>query len=144
MFGRILAVALVVTGCVGGIASCGGDDDVIDPADIDCSQETPKTYDQLTIIPKCTNCHASTRTNVDLEDKDTSPQSRHGATAGYDYDTEALAKAAKDLGASDVGGVGDHEMPPVDEPRHTDGGKGIPSATAAEKKDFIVWAKCAP
>lgn len=141
MLGRVLLAALALTAL--GAASCGGgsDDDV---GEIDCSKETPKTYDQLTIIAKCTNCHASTRTNLDLEDMDTSPTSRHGATAGYDYDTEALAKAGKDLGANDVAGTGDHDMPPVDEPRHTDGGKPIPSATQAEKKDFVVWARCAP
>ena len=138
MLGRILGLAVAAT-CVGGLASCGGGDEVLT---VDCATATVKPYAELTIIAKCTNCHASSRTNVDLEDKDTSMTSRHGATQGYDYETEELAKQTAAAAAQDVAGDGAHVMPPIDEPRHTDNGGAIPDATDAEKKDFIAWATC--
>ena len=143
MVRRMLAVAAVVAfgGAVGLAATtgCGGSSGV---PTIDCTKTPPKSFSQLTILTKCNNCHASTRTNVGTADNQPDG-SRHGATAGFDYDSYDNTKANKIAAQDDVAGVGLHLMPPSDDPRwHVDGGGKPPTITEQEKQDFYAWVQC--
>jgi hypothetical protein len=140
MLGKLLATGLLGAGVLGIAAmssACGSSDTTA----VDCTADTPKKYSELSgVMAKCTNCHATTRTG----------DQRHGATVGYDYDTYDAAKMAAQLGASDVDGTGANIMPPVGQncpkaggPACTvDNGGAVPSLSATEKKDFLVWAQC--
>lgn len=140
MLGKLLATSLLGAGLVG-LAAFGSACGDSSGGPIDCTKETPKTYTAIaSAINKCTNCHSSTRTG----------DARHGATVGYDYDTYDLAKQAAQLGASDVDGSGANIMPPIGQncpkaggpPCAVDNGGAVPSLTATEKQDFLVWAEC--
>lgn len=123
---RLLLVGLIYLA-----AGCGdkAEGDVELPA-VDCAKETVPTYEEVTLFKTtCVNCHASTKTG----------DARKGlgaeaATTGIDFDTYAAAKtsamsAADELYESDRGA-----MPPED--------SKLPAATAAEKRQVLVWAKC--
>jgi len=98
--------------------------------EVNCGAETVPKYSEVTLFKtSCVNCHASTKTG----------DARKGlgaeaATAGIDFDTYAAAKtsamsAAEELYEDDRGA-----MPPED--------SSLPAATAAEKRQVLVWAKC--
>jgi mono/diheme cytochrome c family protein len=97
---------------------------------VDCATETVPTYMEVSLFKTtCVSCHASTKTG----------DARKGlgaeaATVGIDFDTYAAAKtsamsAAEELYEGDRGA-----MPPED--------SKLPAATAAEKRQVLVWAKC--
>lgn len=123
---------LLLVGLVYFAIGCGDDakeEEVTLPA-VDCAQETVPTYGDVTLFKTtCVNCHASTKTG----------DARKGlgaeaAPAGIDFDTYAAAKtsavsAAEELYEDDRGA-----MPPED--------SMLPAATAAEKRQVLVWAKC--
>jgi hypothetical protein len=123
---RILLVGLIYFA-----AGCGdkAEGDAELPA-VDCAKETVPTYADVTLFKTtCVTCHASTKTGDARKGPGAEP-----ATAGIDFDTYAAAKtsaisAADELYESDRGA-----MPPED--------SGLPAATAAEKKQVLVWAKC--
>jgi hypothetical protein len=123
---RLLLVGLIyfAAGC-----SDNAEGDAELPA-VDCAKETVPTYDDVTLFKTtCVNCHASTKTG----------DARKGmgavaATAGIDFDTYAAAKTSA-MSAADELYEGDRgAMPPED--------SKLPPATAAEKRQVLVWAKC--
>ena len=139
MLGKLFATGLI--GAVfASFVACGGGDMAVD-----CTTVTAKPYSDPGVtaaMTKCINCHSSTRTTVDA---------RHGATAGYDYDTFDLAKQAAELGKSDVEGTGANVMPPIGQncPKTSstkcvvDKGGAVPALSATEKADFLAFT-CDP
>lgn len=94
------------------------DDDDTTPL-VDCETATIPTFSEVTIWPKCTNCHASTLAGSD----------RGGAPPGIDYDVYASAVQYADLAVEEVE---EGAMPYPD-------GSGV---TAEEKQSLYAWAEC--
>lgn len=121
----------LVFGLVYFAAACGDKaEDEAELPTVDCAQETVPTYAQVTVFQTtCVNCHASTKTG----------DARKGlgaeaAPAGINFDTYAAAKASAMSAASELYEGDRGAMPPED--------SMLPPATAAEKKQVLVWAKC--
>jgi hypothetical protein len=125
---------LLVIGLVYFAAGCSSDkatetEEVQLPA-VDCAKETVPTYAQVTLFKTtCVNCHASTKAGDARKG-----MGAEAATAGVDFDTYVAAKtfaitAAEELYEDDRGA-----MPPED--------SMLPVATATEKRQVLVWAKC--
>jgi uncharacterized membrane protein len=86
---------------------------------VDCSGEIP-SYEQVTALTKCSECHASTL----------SGSARRNAPTNVNYDTEAAAKASGTKAASEVNGG---SMPPDN--------SGI-TLTDDEKQQLYKWDLC--
>ena len=87
--------------------------------EIDCSTASVPHFSEVSIWPKCTNCHASTLTGAD----------RFGAPVGIDYDTYDTAVQYADLAMEEVA---EGAMPYPD-------GTGV---TEAEKTSLYTWVQC--
>ena len=85
--------------------------------EVDCNAAPIPTFQQVTIWPKCTNCHSSTLTGAD----------RMSAPVGVDFDTYASASAHAEKAAEEVY---EGEMP------------RLGTATAEEKDSLYRWALC--
>jgi mono/diheme cytochrome c family protein len=122
----------VLVGLIFFAAGCSDDakEGEVELPAVDCATETVPSYADVTLFKTtCVNCHASTKTG----------EARKGlgaeaAPPGIDFDTYAAAKtsamsAAEELYEGDRGA-----MPPED--------SMLPAATAAEKRQVLVWAKC--
>jgi hypothetical protein len=116
-------------------ASCSSDDKAEPAAEdtlpaVNCATETVPTFAQVTVFNKtCVNCHSSTKTGDARKGMGLEP-----APADINFDTYAAAKvsaipAAEELFEDDRGA-----MPPED--------SSLMAATAAEKHEVLVWAKC--
>jgi hypothetical protein len=137
---------LVAVGAVAVIAGLGVSSSACDGGGevpvIDCAKNPPKKWSELSILVKCDNCHNSNRTILGTPDNQPDG-SRHGATAGYDYDSYTNTKQNALQAQDDVAGAGLHLMPPVESEGWTvDGGKMPPAVTEADKNEFYAWVQC--
>lgn len=124
----IFGLAVVGSGCASDKAA-PAEAEVQLPA-VDCAKETVPTFAQVTIFQKtCVTCHSSTKSGDDRKG-----MGAEAAPMDVNFDVYATAKAnaikaAEELYEDDRGA-----MPPED--------SGLDPATAAEKKEVLVWAKC--
>lgn len=113
-------VALLASGAMSAcLFACGADDgsDEGDLPQIDCTTTTVPKFAEVTIWPRCTNCHASTLTGGD----------RAGAPEGVDFDVyESAVEHAE------------HAMEEVHEGKMPIGD----DATEEEKQSLYAWAQC--
>ena len=109
---RVLVVAALLLPL--GTVTFSGCDEL---PEVDCAAAPIPTFQQVTIWPKCTNCHSSTRTGAD----------RNAAPVGVDFDTYASASAHAEKAAEEVN---EGEMPKTG------------TATAEEKDSLFRWALC--
>jgi len=135
----------------------------------DCTKTQPKKYSELTIIPKCTNCHSAARTQfaatrtVGWRTRPTRTSAAPTRSApsirwtvvvvarpiGYDFDTSFGASVAARQSEADIAG----------DPCWTDGAVTscganhamppagspwhvAPQPTDTEKMDFYAWVQC--
>jgi uncharacterized membrane protein len=110
----VIAAPFLLLLLLGVVAVSGCGDEL---PEVDCAAAPVPTFQEVTIWPKCTSCHSSTRTGA----------ARSGAPAGVDFDTYASASAHAQKAAEEVN---EGEMP-------RNG-----TATAAEKDSLFRWALC--
>ena len=97
---------------------------------VDCASETVPKFSEVTLFKTtCVTCHSSAKTG----------DARKGAGAeaapvSINFDTYAAAKASAITAAEELYEDERGAMPPED--------SGLNPATAAEKKQVLVWAKC--
>jgi uncharacterized membrane protein len=112
---HLTALALTaIVAAIGSFVACGGDDGTVD-----CETATVPTFSEVSIWPKCTNCHASTLTGGD----------RQGAPEGINFDNYADAVAHADKALDEV----------------DEGAMPIPDAsivTEEEKQSLAAWVEC--
>jgi len=108
---------LVLLAAVGLLTSaCGAQPET---PTIDCTAVTVPKYSELTILPLCTSCHASTVTG----------SARERAPTNVNLDSYAAAVAEASRSAADVnGGV----MPPSNQPQPSE----------QQKTALYAWALC--
>jgi hypothetical protein len=129
LLGLGLGLILVASGCGSDAADPPAEEEVQLPA-VDCSKETVPTYAQVTLFhTTCVNCHSTTKTG----------DARKGmgaeeAPTTVNFDTYAAAKTSATLAAQELYEDERGAMPPED--------SQLPVATAAEKNQVLVWAKC--
>jgi len=120
-------LGLVAAASLSGAPACGAETAV---PTVDCKKTPPKKYSELTIIPKCINCHSSARTAfaasqfpgtngwaVDPHDPSgllpdpTDPVNqvdggRHGAYVSADFDTYGVTRSWAFAAEADIAGDG--------------------------------------
>jgi len=124
---------LLLVGLVYFAAGCGDkattEDEVQLPV-VDCAKETVPTYSEVRLFKAtCIKCHASTKMGDARKG-----MGAEAATAGIDFDTYAAAKTSAISAASELYEDERGSMPPED--------SKLPAATAEEKRQVLVWAKC--
>jgi hypothetical protein len=123
---------VLLVGLICFAASCSDkatEDEAQLPA-VDCAKETVPTYAEVTLFKTtCVNCHASTKTGDARKG-----MGAEAAPAGIDFDTYAAAKTSAISAADELYEDDRGAMPPED--------SNLPAATAAEKRQVLVWAKC--